>query len=107
MADVVGRAPFAEKPFAYLGIRRELGVQHLDRPALAVAVRARVDRGHAADAEQVIEPQFLPQDETHALLRGCTREAVVMGISASAEDRSRRDSARSAWRARARHRPKW
>ena len=40
---------------------RELRVEHLDGEALLVAVRGRVDDGHAADAQDAVEPVLAAQ----------------------------------------------
>ena len=52
---------FAQKAASHLRIQRQLGVEHLDRGAPAVTVRARVDSRHAADAKQDVETPLVAQ----------------------------------------------
>jgi hypothetical protein len=61
----VRHVALAQEARAHLRHGGELGVQHLHRGALAVAVRGRIDRGHAADAEQSIEVPLPRQGLPH------------------------------------------
>ena len=69
VSDVVRGTPLAQEALANLRLGRQLWMQHLDGAALSVAVRARVDRRHAADAEQAIERPLLAKHAPDASLR--------------------------------------
>jgi hypothetical protein len=66
--DGIGRVALAEEALARLRVRAQLEVQHLHRPALAVAVSGGVHRGHPAHAEEGVEAPLLPKHEPHARL---------------------------------------
>src|SRR5450432_2507375 len=55
MSDAVGRVALVEEALPQLCVSGELGVEQLQRHALAVAMRGCINRGHAPDAEQRVE----------------------------------------------------
>ena len=55
MIDLVGDVALAEEAVADAGVAGELGVEDLQRRARAIAVRGRIDGGHAADAEGLLD----------------------------------------------------
>ena len=65
--DRVGDVPLAEEALPQALAQAELRVEHLDRELRAVAVRGRVDRGHAADAEHVVDVVLVPDRRPDAL----------------------------------------
>ncbi len=67
--DAVGHVALAEEPLARRSMGGELRVQNLDRTAEAVAVGARVDRRHASDADERIEPPLAAKRAADALSR--------------------------------------
>ena len=60
--DLVRDVRLAEEPLADRLLAREVGVEDLERGALAVAVRRRVHRGHTADAQKAFD-RPLPLDD--------------------------------------------
>jgi len=63
MLDPIRDVPLTEKPFANLRDRRKLGVQHLHRYALAVAVRRGIDGRNASFPEERIDAPFFLQND--------------------------------------------
>ena len=76
--------PLAEEARAHRLSRREVGVEHLDREHLAIAVLRHVDGRHAADAEDALERVLPAQDDADARTRQV--EGVVVGHLVSGEN---------------------
>ena len=74
MLHGVGRVGLPQKPRAHAGIGVELAVEDLDRELRLIAVRRGVDRRHAADSEDRVEPVLAAQDRPEAVV-GLGREA--------------------------------
>ena len=86
MVDLVRDVALAQEPLAHVLVRGDVRVQHLDGDLLAVAVRRRVDRGHAADVDQAIDRPLVVEGLPDPLL-GQRREGRRTERSSTFEDR--------------------
>ncbi len=67
--DPVGDVALPDEALPDADVARELRVEDLQRLARAVAMRGRVDRRHAADAEQRIEAPLVVDRRPYARAR--------------------------------------
>src|SRR5262249_6767995 len=76
VTDRVRDVALAQETSTDRRIERELRVQELDRDALLVAVLRFVHRGHAADAEEALEPPFASERRSDS--RKCARSSAIV-----------------------------
>ncbi len=63
----IGDVTLAQEALADVLASRDFGAKQLDGDALLVAVRGRVDDGHAPHADDTLEAVFAAQDLPHAI----------------------------------------
>ena len=98
MVHAVRGVTFAEKSFAQLGTARERRMKNLHRGARAIAMNARVHRGHSADADETLERPLVVERAANALLRSLVAVVAhgVTFITPTSAARPRNDNQRRA-----------
>src|SRR5580698_1832169 len=68
MVHGVRGIPLAQKASTYVGLERELPVEHLHREPLLISMRRRVNDGHSADSQDGVDAVLAAQRGPHAAL---------------------------------------